>query len=161
MYITLEKEGISSIDISLAEEHIGRNYQLTFQISSEKGILADPISIPQNLPYILTGKETIPYERIWLDLSKICSPHPLAYLGQRLTQDYTKNIPNALHLVTGWLVKRKILEFLIEEGKQQIQIYKVGEFSYDKNHLDLLEKLSLKSYPEIYQDFLTKDAQVI
>src|SRR3989344_2551306 len=92
IYTTLEKEGISSIDISLAEECIGRNYQLTFQISSEKGILADPISIPQNLPYIFTGKETIPY---------------------------------------------------------------------DKNILGLLEKLSLKSYPELYQDFLTKDTRVI
>src|SRR3989344_489113 len=97
IYTTLEKEGISSIDISLAEECIGRNYQLTFQISSEKGILADPISIPQNLPYIFTGKETIPYERIWSDLSKICHPHPLAYIGPKLTQDYTKIFLQKIH----------------------------------------------------------------
>ncbi|MDP3727916.1 MAG: hypothetical protein Q8R18_00535 [bacterium] len=157
---SLEREGITDIDLSMGEESIAKSYQVTFQFSFEKGTLHDPISIPQNISYQITEHERIPYRKIWENISKICPPHPLIYLGPNLTEDYTKNIPNALHLISGWLLKRRKLESIIKERKLNIQINKIGEYSYNPELLDLIENISVECYPELYRSYITKDAEV-
>lgn len=146
------------LNLSMSETSLGSMILVNFRISHNGTLLDGPISAPRNQPYHFTGKERIPYHRIWDELCKISPPNPLTYLGPSLKTDFKRNLPNALHLIASWLRSFEECKSYITKNPY-LKIESIGNNPYNEEVLDALKK-ELDIYDVLYQGYKLEDAEV-